>query len=132
MNVNVSETDYLLGLFEPSHLQYHLDLVNKSLEHKKPSLTQLTAKAIELLSKNKNGYFLFVEGGKIDLAHHETKARKSLDETAEFSKAIDYARRAVSEEDTIILVTADHAHTMSYSGYPVSNGNLALICNRIK
>lgn len=90
------------------------------MEDKKPSLTQLTAKAIELLSKNKNGYFLFVEGGKIDIAHHETRARKSLDETVEFSKAIDYARRAVSEEDTIILVTADHAHTMSYSGYPVS------------
>lgn len=81
----------------------------------------MTAKAIEVLKKNPDGYFLFVEGAKIDLGHHEAQARYALDEAAEFSDAIEYARKVTSEDDTIILVTADHAHTMSISGYPVSN-----------
>lgn len=118
--MNAAETDYLLGLFESSHLNFHLDVVNKSLEYKEPSLTQMVSKAIEVLSKNENGFFLFVEGGEIDFGHHAAKARLALDETAEFSKAIDYARKAVNEDDTIILVTADHSHTISYSGYSVS------------
>lgn len=100
-------------------MKYHLDVVAKNEENKEPSLLQMTAKAIEVLKKNPNGYFLFVEGAKIDLGHHATQAHYALDEAAEFSDAVEYARKATSEEDTIILVTADHAHTMSYSGYPV-------------
>lgn len=84
----------------------------------------MVAKAIDLLSKNKEGYFLFVEGGRIDHGHHATKAQYALDEAAEFSKAIAYARRAVSDHDTLIVVTADHAHTMSYSGYPARGNNI--------
>lgn len=120
LNVDISKTDYLLGLFEYDVMKYHLDVVADREEHKEPSILQMTQKAIDLLKKNDNGYFLFVEGGKIDLGHHDTQAHYAIDEAAEFSAAVDYARRATSEDDTTILVTADHAHTMSYSGYPVN------------
>lgn len=79
----------------------------------------MTTKAIEILSKNKNGFFLFVEGGRIDMAHHDNRAHIALDETVQFSKAIENSLSMVNSNETLIVVTADHAHTMSYSGYGV-------------
>lgn len=61
----------------------------------------------------------FFLGGRIDHAHHDGHAARALDETVEFSKAIDLARRRTSEENTLIIVTSDHSHTMSISGYSV-------------
>ncbi|KAI4455920.1 alkaline phosphatase [Holotrichia oblita] len=112
--LNVSnDTEYLLGLFEGDHCKYHLDA-----DDKEPSLAEMTQAAIKLLSvNNQKGYFLFVEGGRIDHAHHDTKAQKALDETIEFHKAIESAVNMTNEEDTLIVVTSDHAHTMSVSGY---------------
>lgn len=78
-------------------------------------------KAIDILSKNEEGFFLFVEGGRIDHGHHKTRAHLALDETVEFSKSIELARNKLSEEDTLLVVTADHSHTMSYSGYGVGS-----------
>ncbi|XP_063825793.1 alkaline phosphatase-like [Ostrinia nubilalis] len=102
----------VLGLFSPDHMPYHLEA-----GHDDPSLSEMTEKAIQILSQNSNGFFLFVEGGRIDTAHHETKARKALDETAEFAKAVEAAVRMVNLEETLIVVTSDHSHTMTYSGY---------------
>lgn len=80
----------------------------------------MTMKAIEILSTNPNGYFLFVEGGKIDLALHENHAHIAMEETAEFSRAITVATEMVNFDDTLVVVTADHSHTLSLGGYPVS------------
>lgn len=74
--------------------------------------------AIKILQKDSKGFFLFVEGGKIDMAHHYNQARRALDETLEFDKAIEVAATLTSEEDTLMVVTADHSHTMSMNGYP--------------
>jgi alkaline phosphatase len=60
-----------LGLMAFDHLEYETDR-DPELE---PSLSELTLKAIEALSRNKNGYFLLVEGGRIDHAHHVTRLR---------------------------------------------------------
>jgi alkaline phosphatase len=119
MKIDVSATDRILGLFEPSHCQYNLDVKHKELTEE-PSLAEMTDKATDLLKKSGKGFFLFVEGGRIDHGHHDTQARYALDETVEFAKAIELTRNKFSEEDTLIVVTSDHAHTMSYSGYPVS------------
>lgn len=108
------DTEYLLGLFESDHCQYHID-ANPETE---PTLAEMTESAIKLLSKGDNGYYLFVEGGRIDHAHHDTKVKKALDETVQFSEAIQKAVDLTDESDTLIVVTSDHAHTMSYSGYP--------------
>jgi len=84
----------------------------------------MTRNAIQLLQKEPNGYVLFIEGGLIDKAHHKTWARISLDETLEFSRAVENAVAMTSEDDTLIVVTSDHAHTMSMAGYPKRNENI--------
>ncbi|XP_055608137.1 membrane-bound alkaline phosphatase-like [Uranotaenia lowii] len=113
MSVDFNETEYLLGLFQSDHLKYHMDSDYKE----DPTLSDLTYAAIKMLEKHDKGFVLFVEGGKIDLAHHETKARKSLDETVQLSEAVLLATQYTKSDDTLILVTADHAHTMSLAGY---------------
>jgi len=84
----------------------------------------MTRNAIQLLQKEPNGYVLFVEGGLIDKAHHKTWAKIALDETLEFSKAVANAVAMTSEDDTLIVVTSDHAHTLSMAGYPKRNANI--------
>ncbi|XP_036322971.1 membrane-bound alkaline phosphatase-like [Rhagoletis pomonella] len=113
-SLNFSEVDRLLGLFEDSHMLYHLETDELSNQ---PTLEEMTRKSIEFLSRNEQGYFIFIEGGRIDHGHHATYARLAMDETVEFSKAIQAARELTNEEDTLIVVTADHSHTLSYSGY---------------
>lgn len=105
------------GLFNDDFMKYHLD-VDAKIE---PTLEELTEKAIDVLKKEKNGYFLFIEGGLIDVAHHNLFAKVALDETVEFSKAVQRAVDMTSEDDTLIVVTADHSHVMSMSGYPERN-----------
>lgn len=52
------------------------------------------------------------------------QARRALHETVEFSEAIQEAISTESEEDTLIIVTADHAHTMTMSGYPARGNDI--------
>lgn len=91
----------------------------------------MTGKAIELLRKEPNGFVLFVEGGLIDKAHHKTYAKMALDETVEFSKAVAEAARATAEDDTLIVVTSDHAHTMTMAGYPERGANILGVTNEM-
>ncbi|KAJ3645656.1 hypothetical protein Zmor_023297 [Zophobas morio] len=114
------ETDYVLGLFESDHCPFHLER-DEALD---PTLTEMTEAAINILSKNSEGYFLFVEGARIDMGHHQAMAHLALEETAEFSRAIERAVNITSENDTLIVVTADHAHTMSISGYPFRGNDI--------
>lgn len=117
--VDITSTDYLLGLFEPDHCKYNLEIAHNQEEDKEPSLTEMTETAIRMLSKEKNGYFLFVEGARIDMAHHDTLVQHSLGETEEFSNAIQMAYSMTDPEETLIVVTSDHGHTLSYNGYSV-------------
>lgn len=118
--LSLPPTDYLLGLFEGGHMQYHLDADPK----KEPTLAEMVEAAIKVLSKGDQGFFLFVEGAEIDIAHHETLAKKALDETVEFSKAVQKASDLTSPLDTLIVVTSDHAHTMSLVGYPTRGNDI--------
>ncbi|ODN06286.1 Membrane-bound alkaline phosphatase [Orchesella cincta] len=113
-NVNVSETDYLLGLFSYDHMDY----VTDADANADPSLPEMTKVAIDILSRNPNGFFLFIEGGRVDHAHHSNKAQKALVETISMDAAVLTAVENTSEQDTLILVTADHSHVMTISGYP--------------
>lgn len=72
---------------------------------------------------------MFISGGRIDTAHHETKARKALDETAELAKAVETALRMVNLEDTLVVVTSDHSHTMTYSGYSKRGSDILGLAN---
>ena len=120
--IDVKKTDHLLGLFQPSHLQYEHDRPKDKAGE--PSLSEMTSKAIDILSKNKKGFFLMVEGGKIDHAHHGGNAYRALTDTIELSNAVRIAKSKVNLEDTLIIVTADHSHTMTFAGYPARGNNI--------
>ncbi|KAG4072479.1 hypothetical protein HA402_004411 [Bradysia odoriphaga] len=110
-------TKQLLGLFSSSHFGYNLDVKRDGLQGSMPTLTQMTLKAIEILSQDKQGFFLLVEGGLIDMGHHETRAKYAIDETAEFSRAITAALTKLDLKETLVVATSDHGHTLSISGY---------------
>ena len=82
----------------------------------------MTETAIKLLQKEANGYVLLVEGGRIDHAHHGGLAKISLEETIQFDLAIEAALAMTKRDDTLIIVSADHSHTLTISGYP-NRGN---------
>jgi len=118
--INPAETDHFLGLFERSHMEYEYD---RELDTGgEPSLSEMTDKALRILSKNDKGFFLHVESGRIDHAHHSTNSYRSLTETIEFANAIQTAVESVDLSETLIIVTADHSHVFTIAGYP-TRGN---------
>ncbi|XP_045126148.1 alkaline phosphatase-like isoform X1 [Portunus trituberculatus] len=116
LTVDTNNVDYLLGIFANGHLQYEHEKRDKNLNV--PTLANMTKAALEILGKGPEGYFLLVEGGRIDHAHHDTMAHRALDELVAMDDAIGVAMQMTDEKNTLIVVTADHAHTMSFSGYP--------------
>ena len=64
----------ITGLFEPSHMQYSYDRD----QEKEPSLSEMTVKALEILQKNDNGFFLMVEGEKIILVKKQYQTRSFI------------------------------------------------------
>ncbi|XP_017466943.1 PREDICTED: alkaline phosphatase-like [Rhagoletis zephyria] len=123
--LNINQTTSVIGLFQSKLMNYHLNA-----SEGEPTLSEMTETAIKFLSKNENGYFVFIEGGLIDYGNHYNTPGISLDETIEFEKAVELARNLTSTEDTLIVVTADHAHPLSISGYP-ERGNDILGLNEI-
>ncbi|KAM4651230.1 alkaline phosphatase-like [Discoglossus pictus] len=113
MAVRPQDVDFLLGLFEPADMMYELDR-NKTMD---PSLPEMVDKAIQILKKNPKGFFLLVEGGRIDHGHHEGKAKQALHEAVEMDNAIGLASGLTSEKDTLTVVTADHSHVFTFGGY---------------
>jgi alkaline phosphatase len=124
--IDGSQTARLFGLFTSSHMSYDLDRDAA----KEPSLADMTSKAMDVLSRNPKGYFLMVEGGRIDHALHETTAKKALQDTLAFDNAIALALAKARSTDpelkhTLIVVTADHDHTLVLNGYAKRTGKTA-------
>ncbi|MCK5041476.1 MAG: alkaline phosphatase [Sphingomonadales bacterium] len=128
-NVDVANTDHLLGLFEPSVMQYEADRNDEASGE--PSLTEMTKTAIEILSKNDGGYYLMIEGGRIDHAHHMGNAYRALQDTQEFDLAIRQALSMVDLEETLVLVTADHSHVFTIAGYPPRGNPILGLSNTV-
>ncbi|KAK4293357.1 hypothetical protein Pmani_033934, partial [Petrolisthes manimaculis] len=118
--LDTSNTDYLLGLFGFSHMDYAVERDNA----RDPRLPEMTKAAIEVLQRDPNGYFLFVEGGLIDLGHHGNKGRKAVTETVELDEAVQVAISMTNPANTLIVVTADHAHSLSINGYPTRHTDI--------
>ena len=118
--LDTAATDKLLGLFQPSHMRYESD--RKNDQAGEPSLSEMTAKGLELVQNDKDGYFLLVEGGRIDHGHHAGNAYNALHDAVEFAKAVQVAMDKTDPRDTLIIVTADHSHTFTMAGYP-TRGN---------
>jgi len=121
--------DHLLGLFEPSHMKYELDRPEDS--GGEPSLAEMTRAAIEMLGRNEDGFFLMVEGGRIDHAHHGGNAARALADTRAFADAVAAAAERVDLSETLILVTADHSHVFTIAGYPPRGNPILGLVTRI-
>ena len=90
----------------------------------------MNPKAIEILNKDQ-GFFLMVEAGRIDQAHHETWANRALEETLDLDEAIEIALKMVNLDETLIIVTADHSHTFTISGYSDRGSDIRGLTNRV-
>ncbi len=124
-NIDTTTTGPVLGLFQPSHMQFE---TNRGEDPSgEPSLSAMTKKAIEILSRDDDGFFLMVEAGRIDHGHHFGNAQHALTDTIEYAKAVEEALKLVDLKDTLIIVTADHSHTLTMAGYaPRGNPILGL------
>ena len=109
----------VIGLFESSHMEFEADRAEDA--GGEPALKEMTRSAISRLEDG-DGYFLIVEGGRIDHAHHAGNAYRALMDTVAFADAVAVAVAMTDPADTLILVTADHSHTLTISGYP-ARGN---------
>lgn len=105
-------TSRLLGLFTDSHMSYEADR-----QEGEPSLTDMTEKAISFLDGKGKGYYLMVEAGRVDHAHHGGNAYRSLHDAVELSSAVRKAMEMVDLNETMIMVTADHSHVFTMAGY---------------
>lgn len=114
--VDSKDTKHLFALFNESHMRYAADRKNDISGE--PTLTEMTAVAIDILDNNPDGFLLVVEAGRIDHAHHAGSAFSALTDTIEFSRAVQVAVDGTSADETLIIVTADHSHVFTMAGYP--------------
>ncbi|WP_052692252.1 alkaline phosphatase [Teredinibacter purpureus] len=112
----------ILGLFSPSHMAYEAQrregVTQKTVVGTQPSLAEMTRTAIEFLDHQEEGFFLMVEAGRIDHAHHAGNAFNALSDTVALSEAVAAAVAHTNAQETLIIVTADHSHVFTMAGYP--------------
>ncbi|GMQ59352.1 alkaline phosphatase [Vallitalea sediminicola] len=101
--------DRYLNLFTSSHLPYTIDDDNNA-ECDVPTLAEITSKGIDLLSKDDEGFFFMIEGGRIDHACHPNDPSGAIMDTLAFDKAVGEAYEFYKEnpQDTLIIVVGDH------------------------
>lgn len=137
--VDTNKVNYLLGIFANGHI--NMDWKREKGPKGQPSLENMTVAALKILQKSKRGYILVVpicaertvslrelsvaltdylfqvEGGLIDVAHHRGHAAQALLETIKFSDAISTTLGMINTDDTLVIVTSDHTHSMNFNGY---------------
>lgn len=115
-------TKKLFGVFHPDNMDGSLDrffLKKNTVEQypNQPDLTDMTRSAINVLSKNPNGFFLMVEAALIDKFNHPLDWERAAFDTIMLSNAVQIAKDyAKTHPDTLIIVTPDHTHSGSISG----------------
>lgn len=122
--ISDSNPSHVLGLFEPSHMRYAVDRSRDPAGE--PSLKDMTEAAIRFLERRsaetKKGYFLIIEAGRIDHAHHAGNAYNALHDGIALADAVALADRMTDDRNTLMIVTADHSHSFTIAGYP-TRGN---------
>jgi hypothetical protein len=96
----------VLGAFSEEHMDYVID---RSADTTQPTLSEMSIKALDLLEASDEGFFLMIEGARIDMASHLNDFERTVTETVDFDQAIkDVAAWAATRPDVLLLVTADH------------------------
>jgi len=122
--LNLDKTDRLLGLFALSNMNVALDKMDGRRNKARgitgrvvddygfpdqPMLDEMTAKALKVLDRQKNGFVLMVEGASIDKQAHAMDTERWMLDTLEFDRAIALTQAyAAKRGDTLVIVTADH------------------------
>jgi alkaline phosphatase len=97
----------LLGLFHSSYMNYKAD--REEMKSMEPTLKEMTEKSLEVLSKGENGFFVMLEGARIDHASHAADMPGIWRETVEFDRAVEYTVEwAKKDGNTLVVVLADH------------------------
>ena len=103
-----SHATKLLGMFSASHLPYVTDRQNLNASSV-PTLAEMTGAALDILSRHDEGFFLLVEGGRIDFGGHANDAGTMLHEILDLDVAVGMALEYQQRHpDTLVLVTGDH------------------------
>lgn len=110
---SLNDVDAVAGFFAEEH--------PGGVSERKPSLPELTRRAIIILSKNKNGFFLMVEGSQIDWGGHAKDMNYIISEMVDFDNAVgvglDFAKQ---NPQTLVVATADH----ETSGFAIHDGSV--------
>lgn len=125
-----SDSDKIWGSFATSALAYDFD--RESTQPSQPTLAEMTGKAIDTLNKDKDGFFLFVEGSKVDWAAHANDPIGMISDTLAFDDAVKEAVEfAKKDGNTMVIALTDHGNsgisigntntTSSYPSTPVSS-----------
>lgn len=123
-SIDTSRTDRLLGLFSHSNMNVALDKIDGRRNKARgitgrvvddygfpdqPMLDEMTAKALAVLERQRNGFVLMVEGASIDKQAHNMDTERWMLDTIEFDRAIKLVQEfARKRGDTLVIVTADH------------------------
>jgi len=95
----------ILGLFNMNNMSFEIERAKTS----EPSLTEMSIKALKILSKNKNGFFAMIEGGRIDHASHGNDTASMIHDILAFDEAVgavvDFSAK---NPDTLIIIASDH------------------------
>jgi len=111
--IDVANVDNVWGMFSNEEMDFEIEKDTKA----QPTFSEMVGKAIEILKKDEDGFFLVAESGLIDIAHQRSNAHRALTEFVELDRAVEVAKNMTSEEDTLIIVTGDHSHTFNFGGY---------------
>ena len=105
-----SMSDKVLGLFDAGHLPYSIDRKNQpEIEHRVPTLAEMTRSALDTLGRGGSRFLLQVEGGRVDHAAHQNDAAAMLWEQLDFDDALGVVLDHAEEHpDTLVVVTTDH------------------------
>lgn len=124
---NVKKADKLIGLFAEDGMAPELDRD----ETNQPSLAEMTESALDVLKKDKDGFFLMVEGSQIDWAGHDNDAAWAMKDSEAFELAVEEAVEfAKKDGNTLVVVAGDHdTGGMSVGGYGKGDANLEVLRN---
>ena len=111
----------VLGLFASSHMSFE---ALREADSTEPGIVQMTLAAIDFLERRGNGYYLMIEGGRIDHGHHQGQPGLALTEAQAFAEAVQAAVDSVDLEETLLIVTADHSHVFTLAGYPTRGNDI--------
>lgn len=113
----------ILGMWTDSHASYAVDRPDSE-----PSLADMTKAAIEYLSQNEDGYYLEIEAGRVDHANHAGNAYRAVTDGQAWAEAVAMADALTDDEDTLLIVTADHEHAIAFNGYCGRGSDITGLC----